>query len=533
MGKIRGYIVIKNSGVNISFSNLSYLGYGYGKYNDRWGVTIRSDNNNIHNNVFSNNEMGISLRLNKGTVLHNNTMMHNNYYGIHIVASNSNYISDTRLFKNKINIYVTGNSVNQTIVRVNSYLAPNGIYVKSGSHITVKDSKHFDNGINIYIPKEAYVINNTIYNVSLGIEIGNNSIVMNNTLYNITDNYDGWSTGVVIGSSDSIGRSGNNVSIIKNNISNYGSVGILIYSPSHNITIDDNYIDAVSFTKKDSIEAEDYGEPYSAIAILKQYKTCIPIIKTNATAYNISILNNSFGKNNQVYLYLQGIVNYSASLPPHWHVSFDVPNSVGLFSFFLNPNFSTLYEKHKLGGIIDWFYSGDGLKRDPRYADFAYRISKQKLSFANPTNRTLKVVLNNPKSLLLGVKNDIYLNGSIVATLPVNINLSPPYVFTQYKFYDFNKKSVWYSTIPISVIPSNYPISVEILYWDEVDDYYKWRETSKEVNNVVHNLKVKNPDSEYNLFVNGTFNQKIKSNSTGWVSFNWTSLSNITVFEIK
>jgi PGF-pre-PGF domain-containing protein len=89
-------------------------------------------------------------------------------------------------------------------------------------------------------------------------------------------------------------------------------------------------------------------------------------------------------------------------------------------------------------------------------------------------------------------------------------------------------------TFNASAKPTKDYITLNILTWNTTGDYYKWITISTDDNIVTYKLKVNNINSDYILSTDKISNISIRSNSTGWLTFNWSDWLNGTkLFEIK
>src|SRR5215208_6070706 len=161
----RSYLVVpwdSTGHMNITNSNLSYLGYDGGGRKDTWGITYYSgDGSIISNNTFSFNYRGFHVSGNASNIMFvNNTI--NNSYQDGLVVNNINS-TNLRIYNNAIynntnhgvfcpqlckNILLKNNSVyNNTGTgiflnhfTVNSEIKNNAVYDNDGSGITLSNS---------------------------------------------------------------------------------------------------------------------------------------------------------------------------------------------------------------------------------------------------------------------------------------------------------------------------------------------------------------------------------------------------------
>ena len=263
----RSYLVVpwdSTGHMNITNSNLSYLGYDGGGRKDTWGITYYSgDGSIISNNTFSFNYRGFHVSGNASNIMFvNNTI--NNSYQDGLVVNNINS-TNLRIYNNAI-YNNTNHGVFCPQLCKNILLKNNSVYNNTGTgiflnHFTVnseiKNNAVYDNdgsGIMLSNSSRNVIANNTIDRNWFGV-IVNQSSHENAIQQNIIE--DSLSNGIFLYQksnnnmfknniiSESIGNGiylqGNGTSnniFIKNNVINGSNYGIQFLNASNNILLD-------------------------------------------------------------------------------------------------------------------------------------------------------------------------------------------------------------------------------------------------------------------------------------------------------
>ena len=301
-------------------SELHECGYpaghlGVGTLPRRPGLTIRSNDVIIKNNIITNNYCGITCNNSRPTIT-NNTITNNWWFGVYCYGSLPDLtISNNTITNNKWGgIYVITSSpiIKNNIIANNTEEghATYGIYVDSGSPL-ISDNIIRNHNRGIYCQGYLTIVNNTITeNTAYAISAGSHSVIVNNT---ITNN----GGGVTVAAYSVI--SGN---LIANN-DGYG-----ISCGGRNLTISNNII---------------VNNTYSGIYIINCYYPSYPLsqypagnitynlIKNNSLGIEcydskLSITKNIITKNNEY-----GIYGYRSSLEVHYCNIYD-NNGVGLYN---------------------------------------------------------------------------------------------------------------------------------------------------------------------------------------------------------
>ncbi len=260
----RGYLVVPWDGtghMNITNSNLSYLGYGGVK--DTWGISYYAgDGSIISNNSFSFNYRGFHASDDASNIMLLNNTINNSYqHGIvaHINSSNlqvyNNAIHNNAnhgifcselckniLMKNNSVYNNTGNGIFLNRLTVGSEIENNTIYHNGGSGVTLSNSSRNiianntidGNSYGVIITRSAY--NNSIHHNMIkdshlnGIYLYENST--NNTFKNNSVR-ESIGNGIYVQ-----GKGTSNNTFIKNNVTKGSSYGIQFFNASNNILLD-------------------------------------------------------------------------------------------------------------------------------------------------------------------------------------------------------------------------------------------------------------------------------------------------------
>ncbi len=260
----RSYLVVPSDSsgqMNITNSNLSYLGYDGGK--DTGGISyFAGDGSVISNNHFSFNYVGFDVSGNVSNIIFINNTINNSYrdgliadtYSPNLQISNNAIYNNTNdglictelcknILVNNNSVYNnTGNGIFLNQSTVNSEIKNNAVYYNGRSGITLSNSSR--NVIN----------NNTIDGNLLGIVLTqgsrDNSIqqnAINNTLLNGISLYEGAKSNTLRNNiiTESIasgiylqGKGTSNNIFIKNNVIKGSSYGIQFLNASNNILLD-------------------------------------------------------------------------------------------------------------------------------------------------------------------------------------------------------------------------------------------------------------------------------------------------------
>jgi mannuronan 5-epimerase len=260
----RGYLVVPWDGtghMNITNSNLSYLGYGGGT--NTWGISYYAgDGSIISNNSFSFNYRGFHASDDASNIMLVNNTINNSYqHGIlaHInstnlqiynnaIHNNANHgvfcseLCKNILMKNNSVYNNTGNGIFLNRLTVGSEIENNTIYHNGDSGIRVSNSSRNvianntieGNSFGVIITQSSY--NNSIHhNMIKGSDLNgiylyensNDNTFKNNTIIESIGN------GIYVQ-----GKGTSNNTFIKNNVTRGSSYGIQFFNASNNILLD-------------------------------------------------------------------------------------------------------------------------------------------------------------------------------------------------------------------------------------------------------------------------------------------------------
>ena len=216
----RSYLIVpwdSTGQMNITNSNLSYLGYDSGKDNTGGISYYAGDGSIIFNNYFSFNYKGFQVSGNVSDVMFVNNTINNSYQDGLVAGINS---TNLQIYNNAIY-----NNTNHGIVCSelckNILVNNNSVYNNTGNGIFLNQST-----VNSEIEN-----NSVYYNGRSGIILSNSSrnVITNNTI-------DGNFFGVILS------QSSHDNSIQQNNIKNTQLNGIFLYENSNNNTLKNNII---------------------------------------------------------------------------------------------------------------------------------------------------------------------------------------------------------------------------------------------------------------------------------------------------
>ena len=260
----RGYLVVPWDGtghMNITNSNLSYLGYGGGT--NTWGISYYAgDGSIISNNSFSFNYRGFHASDDASNIMLVNNTINNSYqHGIlaHInstnlqiynnaIHNNANHgvfcseLCKNILMKNNSVYNNTGNGIFLNRLTVGSEIENNTIYHNGDSGIRVSNSSRNvianntieGNSFGVIITQSSYnnsihhnMINGSDLNGIYLYENSNDNTFKNNTIIESIGN------GIYVQ-----GKGTSNNTFIKNNVTRGSSYGIQFFNASNNILLD-------------------------------------------------------------------------------------------------------------------------------------------------------------------------------------------------------------------------------------------------------------------------------------------------------
>jgi parallel beta-helix repeat protein len=260
----RGYLVVpwdSTGQMNITNSNLSYLGYGSGK--NTWGISYYAgDGSIISNNSFSFNYRGFHASDDASNIMLVNNTINNSYqHGIvaHInstnlqiynnaIHNNANHgifcseLCKSILMKNNSVYNNTGNGIFLNRLTVGSEIENNTIYHNGGSGIRVSNSSRNvianntidGNSFGVIITRSSYdnsIHHNMIKGSHLnGVYLHENS---SNNMFENNNIREAIGNGIFVR-----GQGTSNNTFIKNNVTKGSSYGIQFFNASNNILLD-------------------------------------------------------------------------------------------------------------------------------------------------------------------------------------------------------------------------------------------------------------------------------------------------------
>jgi len=382
-------------------------------------ITIK---NNVFEKLLDGNDYKYFITASSSEDYSNNvSIIDNTFLGAGAISIDSNIVSNLEIKRNKIRTVSTGSSqfamriynLTNPIIHNNTlYNSTLKIVVILGSGANITYNTFYNNShsttreaitfLSIENSSNVFISNNTlnITDTSIVLLDSNNISIKSNSMHNALTNNDGWRSHIRIRTSSE------NISIVGNDIHDYGSFGIL-GSNSTSITIQDNDFKQQSISSKilnpyNKRTSIDYYEMTSAIAFLmiqKGYNADGDSTETSGD--NISVLRkfvssditlsgNTFDANVQTYLRLQGTKNVTHDLASYWYRKFRVPEYLVLADEVYNNN---LFDSLSLVPdvttgednifIQNWVGSNYG-----DYSKVNYSISKQTMSFKNVNQTT-------------------------------------------------------------------------------------------------------------------------------------------------
>ena len=213
---------------------------------DIYGIhLLYSDNNNLTNNIVSNgNSIGICLDYSSSNTLQKNTAL-NNHCGIRLYSSSSNTLENNTASLNACGIDLSYSSNDNTLSNNNaSHNQDDGIHLWTSSNNMISDNTANSNGYGIRLSDSSNyntLLNNTAnLNIWRGILLSSSS---SNTFTNNTASGNG---------DDGIRLSSSSNNIFTNNTANSNAVGIYLQSSSNN-TIYNNYFSNTNNAYGDSV----------------------------------------------------------------------------------------------------------------------------------------------------------------------------------------------------------------------------------------------------------------------------------------
>ncbi len=175
---------------NADYSNLTNITVmGSDTLQNNGFLILKSDYTNIFNSNSSANNYGFYLDSSSYGNIINNTA-NNNHYGFYTIASSNNNLTNNTVNSNLNGFYLGGSDNYNNITHNNLYNNTNyGFYLESNSYNNLTSNNISYSTIGIYATSELddFIFNNTIKNVTYGLDIYNQANPINIS-YNIIQN---------------------------------------------------------------------------------------------------------------------------------------------------------------------------------------------------------------------------------------------------------------------------------------------------------------------------------------------------------
>jgi hypothetical protein len=411
------------NGIVISASNVVLRGNGTTITGNAsgLGVYITGQNVTVRDLNVVNYTHTIDVHANYAQI-DNNTLGFSNETAI-FVALGYKYVNITSNRIENFTRYGIRDYGNYTLIKQNTirYLSPTasdlrtigknpkGIYFQ-GANVTIYDNNisEVDRGI-------------TIFKSTASTWSCIDANITNNRIINTTLDSDAYNCGIHMYGNCS------NILIDGNNISRFGSVGILLQLNITNVSIRNNYLDAYPILEVNQTLSEDYNEPPVAIFNAELYKRYISdgtenyadnVTKIGAgKSTGITLTNNTYGPNNQILLRTQG-VSMTPDFTEYWYRAATFPTHlIEKDEFYINENVSTVYNNYY--GINDTFWQGYGVTGQGQRNMIYYKLNVSSLFFQNKNDSiTYNISLFSPKHPLVGLSG-------IVSSTQINHSLGP------------------------------------------------------------------------------------------------------------
>lgn len=405
------------SGRNADRINLSNF---YIENNSRQGILLYNFTEPFLNNLsFYNGQIFIDMNTTSNAKISNIYMNSSSSFPLRVTNSYDVVINNAKSY--------------------NSFYSSFVLQANKGANLTNSFGKNVTSGWGVEAWKGGTnynFINNTFNTNSSGYFIFDieNFLIKDSTIFNTTNNYDGYNTGIQIERNVSYGI------IENNNILGYGCAGILIRK-SNNITVKNNFLNQLSIPESITSNTRCSLEPPTAISILELYKGWTgdgtEIGQDNITkistfkSTNITIENNTFGNEVQIYLQAQGTENLVQDITNYKYISFQAPPTlVDRTDFYINPsiqNWSNVNISSTYNLIMGQGYVGT-LTSGHRYIYYSYNIDYLWFKGNESNSMPLNLYGSSPT---LGLQNALIYNttgqikgNSNLASNDGNINIT-------------------------------------------------------------------------------------------------------------
>lgn len=385
-------------------SNISYLNFENSIRSHIYSISNLT-NTTIESCTFNTTTTSYSIDLNgdtTGNLINNNNFESSYLHSIKIYNGDGNTISNNRYYNDSTRVVDLRHGTNNIINRDNVLSSPSSatmFYILNETNDII-DGVTMSNGLatiliggntdnttiqNVIINNETqygiiqvtggdnnnlYLINNTLNLTTRCITILSNSsniFIWNTTCSNAITNYDGYNTGIQLSYNIS------NVEIIDTEITNYGTLGLLIQAVD-NLTLTNDSFDQLPIADMVADDVRGYLEPPAAIAVLERYKSWYgDALETadnnnlstsqNYASSNINITGITFGSNVQIMLRTQGTVNVTHDLTNYVYKKYQYPVEwVDADELYIVNTFTNISNKFHAPNVVnymmgqDWMY---------------------------------------------------------------------------------------------------------------------------------------------------------------------------------
>lgn len=433
------------------------------------GALFASDNNlnnsiiTVRNSIF-NQSLGYGFRLTSNISnfnifnISNNGLINSDYFifaaaGSNLIVDNITcntpkcFYGEPSLIKFSVSNFIinnsgpgvasitTGGANNGIFDKITMLNTNNSFHIDGNNNITLKNSifSNFTNpgpisAVGMVIirgfAKNILIINNTFSSQDIGLTsyTTTNLSIINNTFYDNTKYTDGWGTGILI-------ETPNNNVLIQGNIINYSDAGIFVRN-STNVNITNN-----TFNRELNSRVINRRDAASAIAIGELFITWLGDVSESANdnitkisgykSNNITIQNNIFDSNTNVYLWLQGTTNLAHDLSNYWYKKVQFPTYlVDPTEFFINNNFDNITQINSFYGEGNTTRLGQGYMNIYKVY---FNISKtyEYYTNINDTQNYTLALFNKTNALIYFSNNSVACSNIATCDDNINITLTP------------------------------------------------------------------------------------------------------------
>lgn len=416
---------------NVTIKNCILLDY------DRAIRTFTSaENDTIFNNTINNSNYGIMISYGYANVT-SNTIINSTSFSVYLENSNYSIFDNNDGYGATYSYFYLTNSfynnfTNNNLSRFNDLIFHEAIDLRSS------DNNYFYNntlsntyfyGFRIEVDSEYnQFINNTVENVDRGFYFNSASYnnITGNLIQNVTTNEDSFNVGVHL-----INGSNNNL-LKDNNISEYGSVGILVMHNSSNNNIFDNYFYGININDRSSYSANDVKDFPCSIKLVKLYKSFLT--QSQEGDYNVNSLLNNFSSLNSFinisgnsfsdtdcFLHSEGFDNVTHDLSNYVYRSYFFPTFLsGQTKLWLSNSFNNIsrYES----GIYNFYQAG---YNQVYYGNISQFLDYQYYQNINDTTNYQLNLYNLTNALIYFSNNSVACSDIATCDGNINITLTP------------------------------------------------------------------------------------------------------------